>query len=346
MSKNDVPPHDHRRDILFAFALGLAVYLAWLLRGALVMLYVSALFAVVLTPVVNSTAKLHFKRRHLGRGLAIVSLLVIMVAAIAIFGFLTIPPVAHDLNQLSGQAPERVPEMLNRLREIPLIGRMDGTDLSNKLQSLASQAAGSILATAETWAGSFLAIFTMIVLTLYFILGGEHAYSWFLSFLPPAPRERLDHALRRAGVRMGKWLLGQALIMLIFCVVSTIVYVSLHIRYPYALGLLTGAFNIIPVIGVSITILLVVLVAAIDSWGRVLGVAIFFAIYVNVENTYLIPRIMRTRVNLPGLAILVSLMIGFSLAGILGGLVAVPTAVLVAVLLEEYLVWKDVKTGT
>ena len=62
---------------------------------------------------------------------------------------------------------------------------MDGTDLSNKLQSLASQAAGSILATAETWAGSFLAIFTMIVLTLYFILGGEHAYR-LVSFLSAA----------------------------------------------------------------------------------------------------------------------------------------------------------------
>jgi predicted PurR-regulated permease PerM len=67
---------------------------------------------------------------------------------------------------------------------------------------------------------------------------------------------------------------------------------------------------------------------------------------VNLENSFLVPRIMKTRVNLPGLAILVSLLIGFELAGVLGGLVAVPTAVLVAVLLDEYLVWKDVETGT
>ena len=64
-----------------------------------------------------------------------------------------------------------------------------------------------------------------------------------------------------------------------------------------------GAFNIIPVIGVSITILLVVLVAAIDSWGRVLGVTIFYLIYLNLENSYLVPRIMKSRVDLPGLAI-------------------------------------------
>jgi predicted PurR-regulated permease PerM len=128
--------------------------------------------------------------------------------------------------------------------------------------------------------------------------------------------------------------------------VSTVVYVSLDIRYAYALGVLTGLLNFIPVLGAAISIALVLLVAAIDSWGRVLGVAIFYFLYVNLENSFLVPRIMKTRVNLPGLAILVSLLIGFELAGVLGGLVAVPTAVLVAVLLDEYLVWKDVETGT
>jgi len=83
------------------------------------------------------------------------------------------------------------------------------------------------------------------------------------------------------------------------------------------------------------------LVAAIDSWGRVLGVAVFYVIYLNVENSYLTPRIMRNRVGLPALAILVALLLGSALAGVLGALVSVPTAVLVAVLLDEYVVQKD-----
>jgi predicted PurR-regulated permease PerM len=82
-------------------------------------------------------------------------------------------------------------------------------------------------------------------------------------------------------------------------------------------------------------------VAAIDSWGRVLGVAIFYLIYMQVENSYLTPRIMKNSVDLPALAILVSLLFGFALEGILGAMVAIPTAVLVAVLLDEYLVQKD-----
>ncbi len=64
-------------------------------------------------------------------------------------------------------------------------------------------------------------------------------------------------------------------------------------------------------------------------------------IYLQVENSYLTPRIMRDRVGLPGLAIIVALILGSALEGVLGAMVSVPTAVLVAVLLDEYLVRKD-----
>ena len=129
--------------------------------------------------------------------------------------------------------------------------------------------------------------------------------------------------------------------MLILGVVSTVVYAALHIRYAYALGFLTGLLNIIPVVGAAVCIALALLVAAVDSWGRVIGVAVFYVIYLNVENSFLTPRIMKSSVDLPGLSILVALLIGSALAGVVGALVSVPTAVLVAVLLDEYLVAKE-----
>jgi predicted PurR-regulated permease PerM len=141
---------------------------------------------------------------------------------------------------------------------------------------------------------------------------------------------------------MGKWLLGQGSLMLILGVTSTIVYLSLGVRYAYALGFLTGLLNIIPVIGAAVCVALALLVAAIDSWGRVLGVAIFYLVYIQVENSYLIPRIMKNSVGLPGLAIIVALLLGFALEGVPGAMVAVPTAVLVTVLVDEYFVHKDV----
>ena len=76
------------------------------------------------------------------------------------------------------------------------------------------------------------------------------------------------------------------------------------------------------------------------------GVLIFYAIYVQVENAYLTPKIMRSSVNLMGLSVLIALIAGTALAGVVGALVSVPTAALVAVLMDEYLVQKDADLQT
>lgn len=333
--------HSQRGDILFAFVLALACYVAWLARDVLMLLYVSALFAVVLTPVVRATGHLRVGRWRPFHGKAILVLLLAAGGALTLFGFLALPPVLHDLQQLSRQAPVKVPELLSRLQKIPFANQIDPDELTAKIQGWASQAAGHVLLSITGVASSLATVISGIVLTLYFILEGDGAYEWFLSFLPPLTRDRLDPTLRRAAVLMGKWLLGQLSLMVILGMSSTIVFLFLHIRYAYALGVITGLFNIIPVLGAAITLVVALVVAAVDSWGRVLGVAIFYFVYLQVENSFLTPRIMRTRVGLPALAILVALLLGFALAGVLGALVAVPTAVLVSVLLDEYLVQKD-----
>ncbi len=341
MTQASNTPRNLRQDILFAFALALACCLAWLVRYVLVLLYVSALFAVVLGPLVRSTARLHLGRWRPFKGSAIFFLLLAAAAAITAFGFLALPPILRDLQEFAWEIPASLPGLLEKLRNIPLVQHLDTADISFRLQNFASNAATYLLLSIRDWAGTLFDVIMGFILTVYFILEGDHAYLWFLSFFPPEGRERLDKTLQRANLRMGKWLLGQGSLMLILGVASTIVFLSLHVRYAYALGVLTGLLNIIPVVGAAVCIGLALLVAAIDSWGRVLGVAIFYVVYVQVENSYLIPRIMKNRVNLPGLAILVALLLGAALAGVLGAMVAVPTAVLVSVLLDEYLVHKD-----
>jgi len=334
-------PRNPRRDIVFAFALALACYLAWLIRDVLVMLYVSALFAVVLTPMVRFTSQLRIRRWQPTKSSAVFILLIVVAGALGAFGFLALPPVISDLQGFSREMPSRLPGLLEKLKSVPLAQHLDTEDLSSRFQGFVSQAATYLLFSISDWAGKLFDVVMGIILTIYFILEGDHAYRWFLSLFPPEHRERLDRTLQRAEIRMGKWLLGQGSLMLILGVVSTIVYLCLHVRYAYALGVLTGLLNIIPVLGAAICIALALLVAAIDSWGRVLGIAIFYLIYLQVENSYLTPRIMKNRVGLPGLAILVALIIGSALEGVLGAMVSVPTAVLVAVLLDEYLVRKD-----
>lgn len=341
MTQPSGPARGLQREIVFAFALALACYLAWLLRAELLLLYVSALFAVVLSPVVRTTARLRIGRWRPFKGSAILVLLLGLVAAIAAFGFLALPPVINDLQELGREMPARLPALVQRLKNIPFADHLATADLSAQAQAFASHATTYLLFSIRDWAGELLSVVMGIILTIYFILEGAHAYRWFLSFFPSTRRERLDATLQRARVRMGGWLLGQGSLMLILGATSTIVFVTLHVRYAYALGVLMGALNLIPVLGGAVCITLALLVAAIDSWGHVLGVAVFYALYVQVENSYLIPRIMKNRVNLPGLAILGALLIGSALAGVLGAMVSVPTAVLVAVLLEEYVIQKD-----
>ena len=330
-----------RSDIVFAFALALACAIAWLVRDVLMLLYVSALFATVLTPVVKFTSRLRIGRWRPFRGYAILILLLAMALAVAAFCFLALPPVIRDLQEFTRDLPARLPLLIERLKQIPFANKLNMDDIAAKLQDFVSNAATYLFLSIRNWAGSLVNLAMGFILTVYFILEGKHAYAWFLSFFPAQKRDRLDNALQRARIRMDKWLVGQGSLMLILGVTSTIVYLSLHIRYAFALGVLTGALNIIPVLGAAVCVALALLVAAIDSWGRVLGVAIFYMIYLQVENSWLTPRIMKNSVGLPGLAILVALLLGSALGGVPGALVSVPTAALVAVLVDEYLVNKD-----
>lgn len=329
-----------RANIVFAFALVVAGYVAWILRIELIILYVSALFAVVLTPVVQAVERLHIGRWRPKKTAAVLIMLVAIAAFLAGFGYLAVPPVLHDLEQISTH-PSVLPQFIGKLHRIPLLDRMDFNELSQHVQGVISETATGILHSAKDVAAKLTDIATGIILTVYFILEGDVAYRWFLSLIPPNRRDRLDHTLRRSAIRMEKWLLGQAALMLILGVCSTTAYALLHVRYAYALGVLTGLLNIIPVLGAAISIVLTLFIAAIDSWTKVVGVAVFYLVYEQVENSYLTPRIMRSRVNLPGLSIIVALLFGFGLAGVEGALVAVPTAVLVSELVGEYLVWKD-----
>jgi predicted PurR-regulated permease PerM len=327
-----------RGNILFAFGIAIGLYVAWRVIDVLEIIYVSALFAVVLMPVMRGIMRLRIGKWKPGRGSAIFILLLAVGGAASLFFFVALPPVIRDLRQFASEAPVRGPQMLARIRQLPLSSHVNVNALNTKLQDLASNAATYVFFSVKTWAGKIFDVITGIILTIYFLLEGELAYYWVLSFLPVDKRRRLDTTLARAEVRMGKWLLGQGSLMLVLGLTSMIVFLFLHVRYAYALGVVMGLFNLIPIAGAVVSMALVVLVAAVDSWGRVAGVLIFYAIYAQIETSYLTPRIMKHSVDLVGLAVLVALLLGGALAGVIGAMVAVPTAVLITVLLNEYAV--------
>jgi predicted PurR-regulated permease PerM len=279
--------------------------------------------------------------RRISRAPAIALLLGVVFLALGLLFALGLPPVIRDMRQFAADLPGRIPGIVARLKRIPMADKLGVDSVASKVESGLSTTAEYLFASFPAWMGRIFDLVTAVILCIYFMLEGNLAYQWFMSLLPVYSRLRLAVTLEKAEIRMSKWLIGQGLLMLILGVCSTIVFYFLHVRYFALLGVLMGLMNIVPIAGGVITILLVAAVAAIDSWTKMAGVFLFYLVYVNVENAYLTPRIMRSSVNLMGLTVLISLIAGTELAGVVGALVAVPTAALIAVLMDEYMVQND-----
>jgi predicted PurR-regulated permease PerM len=339
------PQEEQRRNvrgyILFAFGMAILFGVLWKLRNVLEIVYVSALFAVVLMPIVQQIRKLRIFGRHPSRTVAVLGLVIAVFLVLSLFFVIAMPPVLHDIEHFSADLPRRLPIVGEKLRHLPFAQRFGVDSIGEKIQNLVATTASFLFASAPKWMARVMDVVTAGILCIYFMLEGEFAYFYFLSFIPLEYRDRLARTLVAAEGRMSKWLIGQAGLMFILGITATAVFHGLHVRYAVLLGVLMGLFNIVPVIGGVITILLAASVAAMDSWSKMAGVFIFYAIYIQIESAFLTPRIMRTSVNLMGLSVLIALLAGTELAGVVGALVAVPSAALFAVILDEYVVQKD-----
>jgi predicted PurR-regulated permease PerM len=323
-----------RADIAFLIFLLLGLYLAWQVRDVLLLVYVSALFAVVVSPAVRIVQRLKIAGWRPGRGFAIIIIILLGLGAIANFVIFAVPPIYRDMIGLAADWPRRLTSFVGRIRELPMLGNVDPQTLEQHL----TNTVGGIVGFFVGVAGGVMWFFSWLILTAYFIVDGDRAFRWLMSLFPFKQRRRLEPTMMRAEARMRHWLVGQGMLMLILGSASALVFGVLHIKYFYALAVFAGLANIVPIIGPLASLSLATVVAAMDSWEKVLGVVIFYAVYQQIETAFLTPRIMRSTVDLPPLAVIIALSVGGALAGVLGALVAVPTAALVAVIIDEYVV--------
>jgi predicted PurR-regulated permease PerM len=322
------------RDLLWTVLFAASLYLLWLIRHTVLLIYLALIFAVVLVPAVRKVERIRIGSWSPGHGAAVALLLIAFVASITVLGFTFVPPILADTQQLAYDLPAQLQKTWARLGELPFIARLlrDGFPPAGILQGMS----GHVLAAAKALAGATTDLALIIVMAAYFIVDGVTAFHWTMKLVPRDQRPQLGSALHEAAGRAQRWLIGQLLLMLILGCATAVVFGLLKIRYFYALALFAGISNFIPFIGPIASLTLGVVVAAIDSWMKVLGVVIFYAVYQQIESAYLSPRIMKAQVGLPGIAVIVALAIGSALAGLAGAMAAVPTAALVAALADEY----------
>lgn len=330
---------NHRSDILLTFFVALMLLLAWHVRDVLLLIYLSVLFAVVIGPAIGFVQRLHIGNWRPGRALSVILILAVGLIALSLFFLFALPPIFADLQGFARDLPSKAQHLYDRLRNLPFFSRVD----FSALEQHATEALGGALGVVSHIAGGVVAFFSWLIITAYFILDGERTFRWFLSLFPADKRPRLEQTAITAERRVSKWLLGQALLMLILGSLSLLVFGILRVKYFYALGVFCGLANIVPIIGPLVSVGLAVVVAAFDSWTKAALVVVFYLIYQQLENAFLTPKIMKSTVDLPPLAVIIALALGGTIAGILGALVAVPTAALIAVVLDEYVVKPNAK---
>ena len=332
---------NHRSDILYFFLIAIAIYVAYQVKSVLLTIYLGILFSVVLAPAIDAVRRIRIGKYRPGRGTAIIVLLLGLISAVTLFLIFALPPIFEDTKGLAENWPQKFATLSDKIRHIPFMENFD----SSKVQGYVAGIMGGAFGFVQNIAGGVFGLFTWIIITAYFILDGERAFYWALSMIERKRRDRLERTLIRAEKRMRHWLIGQMALMLILGVSSLIVFGFLKLKYFYALAVICGLANIIPIIGPVVSVTIACVVALVDAPVKVLGVLGFYLVYQQVETAFLTPKIMKTTVDLPPLAVIISLSLGGALAGVVGALVAVPTAALCAVLIDEYLVDHDAAHG-
>ena len=326
-----------RSDIVFGIAVLILLYLVWQVADVLLLVYVSALFAVVLAPAINIIRRLRIGKWQPNRAVAIAILIILVLGVATLLVALIVPPIISDAAEFAHNFPEKITALQDKIRHLPFL---ENFNLSGVQASIAAMLGGAV-GLFRGVAGGIFGVFSAIILTVYFILDGKRAFEWGLSMVPARHRDRLERTMHRGENRMRHWIVGQSVLMLILGSLSCIAFALLHLKYFVALALLAGLLNIIPIVGPVVAVTLASIVALVDSPPKLFGVLLFFLLYQQLETGFITPRVMKFSVDLPPLAVIISLMLGGALAGVLGALVAVPTAALCAVLIDEYLVKRD-----
>src|SRR5919107_373939 len=165
-----------RSDIVFAIALLVALYVAYSIADVLLLIYVSALFAVVLAPAINVIRRVRFGKWQPNRAIAVLVLLVCVLGAMTLLIALIAPPIVSDAADFAQQFPQKIPVLQERIQRIPLLANLDLRSLQNSVASMLGGAVGFF----RGLAGGIFGIFSAIILTVYFILDGSRAFHWAL----------------------------------------------------------------------------------------------------------------------------------------------------------------------
>jgi predicted PurR-regulated permease PerM len=334
-----------RQHIAFAIVLFFTgVVLLWVLflvRQVLLVLYVAGLLAIGFSPAVRwleqRRTSYGTRRRRLPRWAAIFVLYVLLLGSIGGLVAVVVPPLVAQSRELWANLPKYVDDLQSTLIRFDLIShRYTWSEMLQKLPAPDGAVAG-VFGAVQGVLGAFGAIITILVLPYYLLLDAQSIESGFLKWFAPGHRRQVATVARHVTIKLSAWLGGQLLLSFVIGSTAAIGLWLLGVPYFYVLALICGFGELIPVVGPILAAVPAVLVALTVSPHTGIFTAVYFIVQQFVENHFLVPRIMERQVGVSAVTVIAALLIGSELLGIVGALLAVPTAAILQVLAQAFL---------
>lgn len=319
---------------LVAFGLVLAIRHV---QSVIVLILVSIFLAVGLNPLVE-----WFERRHIKRHWAVLIVTLGLLGLVALFIVSLVPVLRDQVNEIISNAPG----WLDSLRKNETVKSLDEKygvidKVTQKLQdpSLATTAFGSIFSVGLAVLSALFNAFIVFVLTLYFLSALPKIKEAAYSLAPASRRERVSNLGDEILRGVGGYVSG-AFIVALCAGVSSFVFLEIAGlgKYALALALVVAILDFIPLVGATIGALFVSVIGFATSVGIGIACVVFYLVYQQIENYVLYPRVMRSSVDVPGVVTVVAVLIGGTLMGVVGALLAIPMAAAILLLVREIVI--------
>lgn len=314
----------------------LAVFLIWFLwavRDIIVLFFVVLVIVAAIGPLVDKMAK------YIPRLLSLIVVTLVFLGVLTGIGFLIVPPIVTQLQNLA----INLPEILSKLGPFYQSIQHSISNYQESLFNISSQIgslSNGIYSTTIGFVSGLVAVVTILVLSFYMLLEQESIRKFLHQTIPSEHKERIFELFRKIGNKMGSWLRGQALLMLIIGILDGIALVVLGVPYALTLAVWGGLTEVIPYVGPWLGLIPAFLVALTVSPLKALIILIAYVVIQQIEAQFLAPKIMGRAVGLSPVIIILAILCGAKIMGILGVLIAVPVAAAIGVLIQE---WPEIK---
>lgn len=320
--------------LLTAFALGSALLA---ISGTIVLIVVSLFIAAGLHPAV-----LFFERRGLRRTHALLAVIALVLVTLVLFVVAIVPVIADQIASITDNAPG----WLDRLQHSERIQQLDADyQIIDKVKEyvangdFVSGLFGGVLGFGIAVLGALFNAFIVIVLTLYFLSSLETTKAALYQLAPASRRDRVSRLGDRILAGIGGYVSGAFIVALCAGLSSLVFLLVIGLsQYAVALAFVVMLLDVIPMIGATIGAVIVTAIALATDTTAGIACLIFYVIYQQVENYVIYPRVMSKSVDIPGAVTVIAALVGAALLGVVGALLAIPTAAAILMLVREVFV--------